>query len=78
MLSLAIKLLLPQMPFMNRVGWVFVLATVLGIVVSLLTAAPKGADTIRTDDVSFRTSTLFNVGSAVVVLILVGLYAVLW
>jgi len=75
--SIAIKLLLPAMPFMNRVGWVFLLALLLAVVVSLLTAAPKG-DTIRTDDVSFRTSTTFNIGAAIVVLILIGLYTLLW
>jgi len=77
-LSLAIKLALPSMPFMNRVGWVFVLSMLLAIVVSLATAASKTGDTIRTDDVSFRTSTTFNVGAAVVVVMLVVLYAVFW
>src|SRR6185295_6539333 len=69
-LSIAIKLLLPAMPFMNRVGWVFLLAMALAIVVSLMTAPPKDADTIRMDGVSFRTSMTFNIGSAVVVLVL--------
>jgi SSS family solute:Na+ symporter len=77
-LSIAIKLFMPAMPFMNRVGWVFVFAMLLAIVVSLITAAPKDSDTIRTDDVSFRTSMTFNIGAAIVVLILIGLYAWLW
>ncbi|HEX7915990.1 sodium/sugar symporter [Rudaea sp.] len=77
-LSIAIKLLLPSMPFMNRVGWVFVLSMVLAILVSLLTAASAAKDTIRTDDVSFRTSTTFNLGAAVVVLIVAALYAAFW
>jgi SSS family solute:Na+ symporter len=77
-LSIAIKLLMPAVPFMNRVGWVFLLAMLLAIVVSLMTAAPKDVDTIRTDDVSFRTSMTFNIGSAVIVLVLIGLYASLW
>jgi len=63
---------------MNRVGWVFVLAGVFAIIVSLLTPASAAGDTIRTDDVSFRTSTRFNVGAAIVMLILVGLYSVFW
>ena len=77
-LSIAIKLLLPAMPFMNRVGWVFVLSTVLAVLVSLMTAANATKDTIRTDDISFRTSTTFNVGAAIVVLILIVLYSVFW
>ena len=77
-LSIAIKLLLPAMPFMNRVGWVFVLSTVLAVLVSLMTAANATKDTIRTDDISFRTSTTFNIGAAIVVLILIVLYSVFW
>jgi SSS family solute:Na+ symporter len=77
-LSLAIRLALPSMPFMNRVGWVFVLSMLLAIVVSLATSASKTGDTIRTDDVSFRTSPMFNVGAAVVIALLVVLYAVFW
>jgi SSS family solute:Na+ symporter len=77
-LSLAIKVALPSMPFMNRVGWVFVMSMLLAIVVSLATAASKSGDTIRTDDVSFRTSPTFNIGAAVVVALLVVLYAMFW
>ncbi len=77
-LSIAIRLGLPSMPFMNRVGLVFVLSLVLAVVVSLFTAAAAGKNRIRTDDVSFRTSTGFNLGAVAVVAILVVLYTVFW
>ena len=75
--SIAIRFGLPAMPFMNRVGWVFVLSLVLGIVVSLATRAPTH-NLIRTDDVNFRTSAGFNLGALVVIAIIVVLYTVFW
>jgi len=77
-LSIAVKALLPAMPFMNRVGWVFVASLLLAVVVSLATSTQKTSDIIRTDDVSFRTSPTFNVGAVVVTIIVVALYWVFW
>jgi SSS family solute:Na+ symporter len=77
-LSIAIRFGLPSMPFMNRVGLVFVLSLLLGVVVSLLTPAAASKNRIRIDDVSFRTSGAFNLGAAGVVVLLVILYAVFW
>ena len=77
-LSIAIRLGLPSMPFMNRVGLVFVLSLLLGVVVSLLSDGAAGKNRIRTDDVSFRTSKAFNLGAVGVVVLLVVLYTVFW
>jgi len=77
-LSLAIRLGLPLMPFMNRVGLVFVLSLLLAVVVSLLSASVPAKNRIRTDDVSFRTSNGFNLGAVAVVAILIVLYTVFW
>jgi SSS family solute:Na+ symporter len=76
-LSIAARLLLPAMPFMDRVGWVFLVSLALAMIVSLATA-PASADVIRTDDVSFRTSPVFNLCAGIVVLILIGLYSTFW
>ncbi|MGO1720684.1 MAG: sodium transporter, partial [Luteimonas sp.] len=65
--------------FIHRVGIVFVLAVALGMAVSLATArAAEGKDLIRTDDISYSTSSVFNVGALGVVAILVALYAIFW
>jgi SSS family solute:Na+ symporter len=77
-LSVALKLAWPSLPFMDRVGLVFLLALVLAIVVSLMTPATPMRDDIRTDDVSFRTRTSFNVASVAVIAIVVALYAIFW
>jgi len=66
------------MPFMNRVGLVFVLSLLLAVVVSLLSASVPAKNRIRTDDVSFRTSDGFNLGAVAVVAILIVLYTVFW
>jgi solute:Na+ symporter, SSS family len=77
-LSLLSDLLWPAIPFMDRVGWVFVASLALAVGVSLLTPAAAAKNRIRTDDVSFHTSTTFNLGAAIVIALLVMLYAVFW
>jgi len=76
-LSIAARALLPQMPFMDRVGWVFLASLALAMIVSLATA-PAKANVIRTNDVSFHTSPVFNLCAGIVVLILIGLYWTFW
>jgi SSS family solute:Na+ symporter len=77
-LSIGIKALWPDLPFMNRMGLVFLLALVIAVVTSLATPASAASNRIATLDVSYRTSTGFNVGAIGVVLILSALYFVWW
>ena len=77
-LSIVLKLAWPALPFIDRVGLVFLLALALGMVVSLATRRAEGKDFIRTDDVSYRTDGTFNAGAIAVTAILVALYAVFW
>lgn len=77
-LSVALKALWPELPFMNRMGAVFLLALVIAVAVSLVWPAESKANRITTHDVSFRTSTAFNIGALGVVLALLGLYSVWW
>ena len=78
LLSILIRVAMPDYPFMNRVGIVFLLALVLGVVVSLATTSARGSDLIRTDDVSYRTSAAFNVGAVLITCIVAALYYVFW
>ncbi len=64
----------PDMPFMNRVGWVFWIATALCVGVSLLVPNKREVSTLTLEGVSFKTSTTFNVLAVGVVIILIGLY----
>lgn len=77
-LSIVLKLAWPALPFMDRMGLVFVLALAAGIGVSLVTPAAGAKDRIRTDDVRFATPLSFNTGALAVVAILVALYATFW
>jgi SSS family solute:Na+ symporter len=65
-------------PFMNRMGVVFLVSLVLAVIVSLATPQRRGADTIDTTGVRYKTSAGFNIGALGVVLILIALYATWW
>ncbi|MBJ6123017.1 sodium/sugar symporter [Sphingomonas mollis] len=79
LLSWGFKVMAPGLPFMDRMGIVFLLTVVLAVVVSLVAKqARAGTDTIDTASVSYRTTTGFNVGAIAVILILVALYATWW
>ena len=78
-LSVLLKLAWPALPFIDRVGLVFLSALALAVIVSLATPKQKaGSDLIRVDDVSYRTPLGFNVGALGVIAILVALYALYW
>ncbi|MGD9584981.1 MAG: sodium/solute symporter, partial [Lysobacterales bacterium] len=55
-LSVVLKLAWPALPFIDRVGIVFLLALALAVGVSLATTAQPGRDFIRTDDVRYGTA----------------------
>ncbi len=77
-LSLAIKALWPELPFMDRMGVVFVLALLLAVVCSLIWPAAAVVNRIQTVGVGFRTSAGFNIGAVGVIVILIALYTAWW
>ena len=77
-LSLAFKLLWPSLPFMDRMGVVFLATLALAVGISLATRATGDRDRIRTDDVVYATAPSFNAASLAVLAILVALYATYW
>ncbi|GAB2493382.1 sodium/sugar symporter [Pseudoxanthomonas sangjuensis] len=77
-LSIVLKLAWPALPFMDRIGLVFLLALALAVVVSLATKSGAARDRIRTDGVRYATSPFFNVASLAVIAILVALYVTFW
>ncbi len=76
--SVAFKLGWPALPFIDRVGLVFLLSVAVGIAVSAIQGAEAHPDAIDYADVDTSTTTGFNVAALVVVLMLVGLYATWW
>lgn len=77
-LSIVLKFAWPSLPFMDRIGLVFLLALALAVIVSLATKSRADRDRIRTDDVSYRTPASFNIASLAVIAILIALYATFW
>lgn len=69
---------LNAVPFINRMGIVFLASLVLAVIVSLARPAAGGSNRIRMEGVRFNTTTGFNVAAGVIILILIGLYATWW
>lgn len=66
------------LPFMNRVGVVFLVALVAAIVVSLLFPPETGTMQIKLDGVSYKTSLGFNIAGVGVIAFLIAVYAIWW
>jgi len=77
-LSIVLKLAWPELPFIDRVGLVFLLALALAVVVSLLTRHAPEKDIIDTRNVDYTTGTVFNIGGIAVLAILTALYTLFW
>jgi solute:Na+ symporter, SSS family len=76
--SIAFKLGWPTLPFIDRVGIVFLLCLVVGIGVSSLQGAGRHPNAIDYNDVDTSTTGGFNLAALAVILMLVGLYATWW
>ncbi len=77
-LSLAFKLLVPEIPFMNRVGYVFLACFAIAIVISLMQAPRTAAIRVDLKNIDYSTTTGFNVAAVIVVAILTALYWRFW
>ena len=77
-LSLGLKLAWPALPFIDRVGLVFLLCMVIGVVVSRLEHGGEHPKAIDYSSVDTRTSSGFNLAALVVILMLAGLYTAWW
>ncbi len=78
LLSYAMRLWWPDLPFMDRMGLVFLAALALAIIVSLARPARQASNLITMDGVSYRTPASFNIGGLGVILVLIALYATWW
>lgn len=76
--SVAFKLGWPALPFIDRVGLVFLLSVAVGIAVSAMQGAEDHPEAIDYKTVDTSTTAGFNFAALVVVLMLVGLYATWW
>ncbi|WP_111979371.1 sodium/sugar symporter [Algibacillus agarilyticus] len=77
-LSFTLKMLMPEIPFMDRVGIVFLLCMALAIGVSLLGKPSTNNSSVSLDDVKFNTEPSFNVAAIGCVIVLAVLYVTWW
>lgn len=77
-LSLALKIGWPELPFMDRVGLVFLLCTLIAVLVTLSEKKGRQPSAIDLKDIDFHTSGGFNLAGVAVTLILVALYVTWW
>ena len=77
-LSFAFKMLWPELPFIDRVGLVFLLCTAIAIVISILQSNQEQPGAVELADIDFATTRGFNVAGIAVALILAALYATWW
>ena len=76
--SIVLKVYFPGIPFMNRVGYVFLACTATAVIVSLLMDGRVQKNAVDTAHADFSTSPFFNGASAVIAAVLVGLYWYWW
>ena len=77
-LSLGLKMAWPSLPFMDRVGIVFLACLGIAVVLSLL--QPRREPILKVDlkHIDYSTSTGFNVAALAITVILIALYAAFW
>ena len=77
-LSYVFKVVMPDFPFMNRMGLVFLISLGLAVAISLAFRGRGDANRVTMEGVSFRTPAVFNIAGIGVILILIALYATWW
>ncbi|GAA0880087.1 sodium/sugar symporter [Algoriphagus jejuensis] len=78
-LSVVLKIVLPDLPFLDRMGVVFLVLAALMIVISLVEG--KGKDHPNSIEVNaelFKTSTEFKIGAILITGIIAALYTIFW
>ena len=76
--SIVLKIMFPDVPFVLRIWMIFILITILGIVVSHLTAAPSDDQPVALGDIEFGTTQGFNVAAGIITLLLALIYVAFW
>jgi SSS family solute:Na+ symporter len=77
-LSGALAYFFPNLPFIDRMGVVFLILAAQMIVMSLAQSGRDQPNSIDLSPALFKTSRAFNVGAMVIIGILVALYAAYW
>ena len=65
-----------QVPFLDRMGWVFLICVVVMFILGLV--LPDEKKGLEIDASMFKTTQGFAIGAAIVILILIFLYSYFW
>ena len=77
-LSLAFKIWFPEMPFIDRVGIVFLICLGLGATLSYLQKPQTEEAVVDLGGISFKTGPAFNIGAALITATIIAIYAFYW
>ena len=77
-LSAALAFVFPDLPFIDRMGVVFLILAALMIIISLAQSGKDQTNSIELSTDLFKTSPKFNVGALLIIGILAALYIVYW
>lgn len=77
-LSASLAFIFPELPFIDRMGVVFLILATLMIIISLAQSGKDQPNSIKLSASLFKTSRKFNVGALLIVGILAALYIVYW
>ena len=77
-LSFVLKMLWPDLPFIDRVGLVFIFCTVIAVAFSVFQQNQEQPGAVHVGDIDFSTSGGFNLAGTLVALILGAFYAAWW
>ena len=77
-LSFAFKMFWPELPFIDRVGLVFLLCVAIAVSFSVFAGNRNQDGAVSLRDIQFATTNGFNFSAVLVALILAALYATWW
>ena len=77
-ISALLKYMYPDLPFLDRIGIVFLILSAIIIVVSLTESKKSHPRAIDLKEISFKTDWVFNALSAGLIVILCILYSIFW
>ena len=77
-LSIVFRQFWPELPFIDRVGIVFLLCVSVAIIVSLAEKKGVHENAVDLDEVEFATTKGFNIAAFAVVCLLIAFYGAWW
>ena len=78
-LGIGIKSMMPDVPFLDRMGWVFLIVVALMVLISLIDPKSKNnPKAMQLDASMFRMSPTFTIGMLLILGVLAALYTVFW